>query len=291
MNLVRRIAIALGVAGFMACCGAVLLFNRPTLGWQALSVPTGSMRPGLPPGSLVLVHRVPDSSLKVGDVITHINPFTMHSTLTHRIVQISHNHGVTTYITKGDANPSADLPVVGGLVQGRMVAHVPYLGMVLMWAKTWVGIAALVYLPSLIIMINETRRLAAYLRTIKPYRLFGFRPKPEPSHLKAKLAATAASVSMGVVLAATGWGAGWALTTTTTNTVALSPNHLSAAATTPPGSNCSNTTHVNFQNSSNQTSTSGNATSSGNTSGGSATSGNTNNTNSTNANITIQNNC
>src|ERR1700743_926326 len=109
MKLLRHLFIGLGVTGFILAAGAVLIFNRPTLGWQALSVPTGSMRPTFDPGALVLTHRVPIQSLKVGDIITYTNPLTMHSTLTHRIIRVYKIDGkIPAFITKGDANPSPD---------------------------------------------------------------------------------------------------------------------------------------------------------------------------------------
>src|SRR5665213_2389095 len=156
MKLIRRIAISLTVLFFAVCCGAVLLFNWNALGFKALSVPTGSMRPNINPGSMVLMHRVPLSSLKVGDVITYTNPQTMKSTVTHRIIKTYKINGkVPAFVTKGDANKSADpWRVVGGLVQGKAIWHVPFLGKVMMWSKTWTGIAILIYAPALLLIIE-----------------------------------------------------------------------------------------------------------------------------------------
>src|SRR4051794_22572106 len=118
MKLIHRIAISLGVLFFAACCGAVLLFNLHALGWKVLSVQTGSMRPAVPRGSLVLVHHVPYSQLKVGDVITYANASQPGATITHRITKTYKLDGkIPAYITKGDANPSQDpVTVVGGQV-------------------------------------------------------------------------------------------------------------------------------------------------------------------------------
>src|ERR1700733_6907932 len=123
MKWLKRLGISLTIAFFAVCCGAVLLFNWGSMGWKALSVPTGSMRPHIPPGSLVLTHNVPLSSIKVGDVITYINPENMKSTVTHRVIKEYKLDGkVPAFITKGDANPSRDpWTVVGGLVQGKAI--------------------------------------------------------------------------------------------------------------------------------------------------------------------------
>jgi len=275
------------MVGFILCCGTVLLFNRPTLGWQLLSVPTGSMRPGMPPGSLVLTHRVSDSSLRVGDVITYTNPLTMRSTLTHRIIKVYKLDGkVLTFITKGDANPSPDPPVVAGLVQGIRVGHLPFVGYLFMWAKTWIGIAVLIYLPALVIMVEETRRLSAYLRKMRPYRLNGWAtPKRSEQTMRPKLA-LAGSTAAAVMIIGFGWQTAGALGGSLhSNTVALAPNMLVVAKkhTSPPPTNCSSNSNVNTTNSTTQTSTTGNSQSSN---GGDATSGNSTNNNDTNINIT-----
>ena len=55
MKLVRRIFISLGIMFFAVCCGAMLLTHWSAFGWKALAIPTGSMRPNIPPGSLVNV--------------------------------------------------------------------------------------------------------------------------------------------------------------------------------------------------------------------------------------------
>jgi signal peptidase I len=269
-TLLRRIGIVLGVTGFVLCAGAVLLFNRPKLGWQLLSVPTGSMRPGMPPGSLVLTHRVPLSSLKVGDVITYTNPLTMHTTLTHRIIKEYKLDGkVPSFITKGDANPSPDPPVIGGLVQGIRAAHVPYAGYLFMWAKTWVGIAVLIYLPALLIMFEETRRLADALRRLKPYKLerFAFAHNIPLYRQKPVLAASMFAATLSVLVFSP--VAGWTLADLTSNTVALTPNVLKIMVPVKPppacGGNNWTSSNVSVNNSTNQNASGGNASNSNNT--------------------------
>jgi signal peptidase I len=298
-RLLRRIILVLGIVLFAVCGGAVLLSNRSTFGWQAMTVPTGSMRPGIAPGSVVVIHEVSPSTLRVGDVVTYTSPLTMRSTITHRIIKLEKLGGKTpAIITKGDANPSADPPAVEGLVKGKVVTHIPYLGSLLMWAKTWPGLLALIYLPAIIILVGETRRMADYLRRMKPYALLGVaRLRPAPD-MRPRLAM--ASLGLVVVMLGLGWQSASALLLGS-NVVTLTPNVLTLApATTPPspppnpgGSNttCTNNTSVQTQNSSAQTGTSGNATVSGNTNGGSATSGSVTNNSSSNTSITVQNGC
>jgi signal peptidase len=287
--VLRRIGISLGVVGFLLCALAVMLFNRPAFGWQALSVPTGSMRPSMPSGSLALVHRVPNSTLKVGDVITYTNPMTMKSTITHRITKIQKPHGSAMKITtQGDANPTPDQPFVAGLVKGRAVWHVPYVGAGLMWAKTWTGIAVLIYLPALIIMINESRKLRDYYKKMMPYHLYAQHIEPMLSS-RVKYASGIAGLLLigGAALMPTVL----AVDASTANAVALAPNTLSLAIQVPPTTSpasCSSSTNVELRNTSTQSASSGSVTSNGNASGGSATSGSVTNNNSTNTNVTVR---
>ncbi len=234
MKLLQRILIGLGAAGFILAALTVLLFNRTAFGWQALSVPTGSMSPAMSPGSLVITHQVPIASLKPGDIITHTNPTNMRTTLTHRILKVYKIDGrILAFITKGDANPSPDRPVVGGLVQGKAVIHLPYVGEALLWAKTWTGIAILVYLPAFIIMVEETRRMAVYLRQGQPYRLEGWvvpRPRERKPQLKP---AIAISVALSLAVVGVGWQVANALATSPgsangTTLLVLSQNVIAA---------------------------------------------------------------
>lgn len=297
MQLVRRIIISLGAALFVACCAAVLLTSTSTHDWQLLSVPTASMQPNIPSGSLVLVHRVSEP-LKVGDVITYTNPTTMKGTITHRIVRIDRlQSGPPMYVTKGDANKTADpLPAIDGLVQGKVVQHVPYVGTWFMWAKTWVGIVLLVYLPAMILLFAEMRKLVAYWRLTMPksYRLFGYQQRENRAssrHTARYAAAVSAILLVGV-------SAGFAVpvyAALTSNVVTLGPNTLSVAGpVNPPPTNtttCTNNTNIRVNNSSTQTAGTGSASSSNNTTGGSATSGNASNTNATNVNVGVTNGC
>jgi signal peptidase len=67
------------------------------------TVLTGSMRPGIQPGDVVMVRPVPTNELKVGDVIAYLPP--SHTTpVLHRIVSID----PSGLLTKGDANNVED---------------------------------------------------------------------------------------------------------------------------------------------------------------------------------------
>lgn len=235
MNRFKKVFVSLSVAFLVACCGLVILFNWSALGWKALSVPTSSMSPAISPGSLVLVHSVPNNSLKVGDVITYTNPRDARTTITHRIAKTYTLPGSTipAYITKGDANPAADIPVVGGQIQGKVVRHVPYLGSMMMWSKTWVGMGVLVYLPALFIMVEEMLVLSAYYRKYRPYESAGLilkklGYKKDRTNLKPAMTVSLAALIIPIVVAFP------VAALLRSNTVALAPNNITVAGAVPP---------------------------------------------------------
>jgi signal peptidase I len=100
------------------------------LGAQPYSVLTGSMRPGIPPGSLIAVRPVPFESIQVGDIITYQLESGKPAVVTHRVVgDTEASDGERMLTTRGDANNLADAaPVREVQVRGTLVYAVPFLG-------------------------------------------------------------------------------------------------------------------------------------------------------------------
>lgn len=319
MQTIKKILTILGITVMVVCCGVFALSHVSGFGWKALAIPTGSMRPNILPGSLVLVHRVPDSTLKVGDVITYANPMKQSDTISHRIIKIYSIDGkIPSYITKGDANPSPDQPVVAGQVEGKVVWHAKYIGNLILYSKDPIVILPIVYLAAVLIMIEEVQQLAEYYRRFV-YRLPGYRRREtEADHTVAKRvslggALTTAFVVIGLAISPA------ALAALRSNTVVLANNRLSMAQNQckdgdndkddngkckdndgkcdgdgdKDDKNCSKqcksnqSNNVNVTTTTTQTATSGNTKSTGN---GSATSGNASNSNSTSVNLNVSNN-
>lgn len=141
------------------CALIMVLFLVPITGWKALSVPTGSMRPVLTPGSLAIIHRVSPQDLKVGDIATYINPSNQTQTITHRIVDIQAGNPIS-FTFRGDANPTRDpQQIVGGRIVGKLIFSVPAIGNVASWAKRPLGLALFIIVPGLIIIIYELTKL------------------------------------------------------------------------------------------------------------------------------------
>lgn len=163
MKTVLRI-VKYGAISIYAICGIMLLvFLVPKTGWKALNVATGSMTPAIPQGSLVIIHHTNPHTLRVGDVVTYIDPYNTKETITHRIVTVTHNGSIIAFITKGDANQTPDKEILGGNVVGVVVYHAPRAGRVLAWARRPIGLILLVIIPGLLIIIDEIRLMVKTL--------------------------------------------------------------------------------------------------------------------------------
>lgn len=128
-------------------------------GWHGSVVPTGSMRPGLSPGDLVLTSTpARDVPIPVGRIIQFTSPspedVATPRVHLHRVVEVNDDG---TYSTAGDANTDGYVaPVAPGQVTGEVRMRVRFIGLPSYWLSTgngaalttWVGltIAALLAL-------------------------------------------------------------------------------------------------------------------------------------------------
>jgi signal peptidase I len=295
MKSFRKIITSLSIVVALLGGGALLLFGLPMTGWKALTVQTGSMSPNIPTGSMVFVHSVPPSSLKVGDVITYASLQKKGQTISHRITQNYVADGrVPGFVTKGDANKVADAPILAGQVKGKVMFSVPYLGNISKLLKTWPAIVALIYLPSLFVISEEMKRLAAYYRKQMPYVLHGYNRKHAAGHT-FKPSKAAFGIFAGLMAVTSVWALP-AYAQFQTNSVALVGNQISVITDEEPEqppanpgntTTCNSTTNVNVSNNTSQTATTGSVNNSGNTTTGGASSGNASNSSSSSTTVTV----
>lgn len=130
-GLAALIVVALGVAVTVVLTGRYQL--RPVL--------SGSMRPGLPVGGVVVTERVPIASLRVRDVVVLHRPDRPRELVVHRIVGLTAGPSGPVVQTQGDANDTPDrwqVTLRGGTVY-RAVFSVPLVGYVALWAHSATG--------------------------------------------------------------------------------------------------------------------------------------------------------
>lgn len=160
INLVGKVVYGLILAGL----GLVAIFmGIPELnfpgGYKLFTVRSGSMRPRIPTGSLVVVR--PAADYRVGEVIT-FKPALMP--ITHRLQNISGG----LYTTKGDANDAPDPePARREQILGKVVFVAPYIGWPMIWAKSKEGFLMLVVIPATLIIYSEVLTIKTEIKKIK----------------------------------------------------------------------------------------------------------------------------
>ena len=108
----------------------VAVFIPRLVGATPYTVLTESMRPTLPPGTLVVVKPVAVDHIGIGDVVTYQLKSGQPAVVTHRVVALGFNAEHERILqTQGDANESADAKgVIAEQVRGRVWYAVPVLG-------------------------------------------------------------------------------------------------------------------------------------------------------------------
>ncbi|HOZ80970.1 MAG TPA: signal peptidase I [Candidatus Woesebacteria bacterium] len=133
----------------------LLLISFPgKIPFKAFIVTSGSMRPKIAEGSVVVVKRGNDN-LKVNDVITFIRPDNFKENITHRITEIKTDPKIA-YTTKGDANNVVDnWQVNKEKIWGKVMFSVPFLGHLINFSRTKVGSIIVFVIPALLIILSE----------------------------------------------------------------------------------------------------------------------------------------
>ena len=135
---------------------AFLLVGVRIFGLAPYTVLSGSMEPEYHVGSLIYVRDTSAEELKINDPIT----YTMKNgvVVTHRIIEVisdTENPNNVSYVTKGDANDTADsTPVHISEVIGKPVFTIPLLGYVAYYIRTPVGIAIATAIVCLLIILS-----------------------------------------------------------------------------------------------------------------------------------------
>jgi signal peptidase len=127
---------------------------------------SGSMEPYMAAGDAIIVAAGPPASIREGDVITYQRGGGVPTT--HRVVErVTDEQGVA-FRTMGDANEDPDPALVRpASVVGEVVLVIPYIGYVIQFANTPIGILSLVVVPIGLLVISEAWRYAASRRRRK----------------------------------------------------------------------------------------------------------------------------
>jgi len=108
---------------------ALIWFSLGLFDFYPTVVYSGSMRPTIDVGDVVIAVKVPASKVEEGDIIEFREG---NITVIHRVIEVYQTKEARLLVTKGDANREPDSePVFPGQVRGKVVLRVPKLG----WAS------------------------------------------------------------------------------------------------------------------------------------------------------------
>lgn len=106
---------------------AIIWFAVGLFPVQPTTVISGSMRPTLDVGDVVIIAKVSADTIKTGDIIQFREAEGI--TTVHRVVEIQEIEGKRVFITQGDANSEPDAnPVIPENVVGKAVLDIPKIG-------------------------------------------------------------------------------------------------------------------------------------------------------------------
>ena len=171
--LIAIFFILLSVFGVMAVCWGDAVYNSsrgisksPLL--NAYVIVTESMVPTINVNDAIIVKRVKNNTLDIGDIITFSSNDIYFNglTVTHRIVGKKLDvDGNYIYRTKGDNNSLEDTALVDlDNIYGKVVLRLPKIGYVQGFVSTPLGFVLSIIIPVLIVVYYEAWRI---YKTIK----------------------------------------------------------------------------------------------------------------------------
>jgi signal peptidase len=135
-------------------------------GYIPLIMLTDSMNPDIKSGDLIICRQQKAENVKVGDVIAFYDPAGRGtSVVTHQVVELVAENGVTKFRTKGIANSAADEALVpADNLVGVYMIRIPKAGRLAMFIQTPAGIVVCIAIPLLVIIGYDCVRHILYDR-------------------------------------------------------------------------------------------------------------------------------
>jgi len=128
-------------------------------------VKSGSMKPAIYPGSLIVVKK--EADYFKGDVITFLNLDQGAKeliTTTHRVQSVLEDGGLLAFMTKGDANDFSDQKMVKReSIIGKTVIVLPLVGYLSDLIKSKIGLIIFILIPGILIISHELFLILIYL--------------------------------------------------------------------------------------------------------------------------------
>ncbi|MDK2383325.1 MAG: signal peptidase I [Candidatus Korarchaeota archaeon] len=135
-------------------------------------VTSGSMRPTLEVGDLLIVVGADPYNLKVGDIIVFRVPWSS-SLIVHRIIRIDMSMNGPVFYTKGDNNALPDPGFrTSRDIYGKVVLRIPYLGSALELLQSLPAKLAIVGIIAAYLLYEYSKVLGKESTDNEPYELY-----------------------------------------------------------------------------------------------------------------------
>ncbi len=130
-----------------------------------------SMIPTIDVNDAIVVKKISNSDLKIGDIITFNSKDYAYNgmTVTHRIVGIQKTaSGEKIYRTKGDNNIFIDTALVDlNSIYGKVILIIPKIGYIKSFLTSIPGFLTIIVLPIIIVIVYEIYRIRKLLKRQK----------------------------------------------------------------------------------------------------------------------------
>lgn len=126
-------------------------------GYKTMSVLTGSMRPVLQPGDMIVTKEINPQNITVDDVITY---WVGDKLVTHRVIDVVNKDGKLLFETKGDNNNIEDQELVqSDKVVGKLAFNIPKAGYTANFIRSGKGLVIFFILPIMLIVAGELKKV------------------------------------------------------------------------------------------------------------------------------------
>lgn len=122
----------------------------PLVGVRAVLLQTGSMAPGYPAGSVLLVRDAPATDAQVGDIVTVLR--NDGTSVTHRVVETEAISGGAELVLRGDANETNDPRPYTAARVGIALGGLPWVGWFVVLAQQPGAVTVITAAMSLLVL-------------------------------------------------------------------------------------------------------------------------------------------
>jgi signal peptidase I len=148
----------------VALCAAVVALGTAVgaelIGYRLMVVRSGSMRPAIMVGDIVVSEAARASSVRPGEIVTFRDPALGGVTVTHRVMSVRADGDTYRFVTKGDANTGTERwSIARNGTLGRKVLTIPAVGKLIFFLRSRFALLAALLVGAAWMMAIGLRRI------------------------------------------------------------------------------------------------------------------------------------